>query len=148
MNNFAKMMIFLGVAAVLSIIAHFVGDALGKRFLRKHPKSTSWEEARRGTGVIPPIPVEHAEVWHTETPSTTGLSVKVIPARDAKEGDTMFASYHRPPNDELVCAWVTVEQIKYHTDTSITMLSRVDAETPLRWVEYPLDAPIILAVES
>ena len=69
-------------------------------------------------------------------------------ADQVKVGDTIHASYHIPPNDTLVCAWVKVKEIKHHTDTTVTLLSWViDNEGELvRWVEYPLDAPIVYGV--
>lgn len=86
----------------------------------------------------------------------------VIFADQVRKGDVVFASYHRrkstPPDptetprgstgrDELVCAWVEVYEIKHHTDTTVTLLSRVlDDPDACRWVEYPRDAPLVLGL--
>lgn len=76
-------------------------------------------------------------------------------------GDRIFVSYNRPISgndfsaeflrtrmglsDELVCAWVVVEEIKHHTDTTVTLFSSVVGAPDIqRWVEYPRDAPIVL----
>jgi hypothetical protein len=96
-------------------------------------------------------------------------AIGVIFADQIKLGDIIFASYHIPPRGDelsggetqrgtspegdLVCAWVQVDEIKYHTDTTVTMFSHpVDHPRYLgvsglhRWVEYPRDAPLVLGI--
>lgn len=92
----------------------------------------------------------------------------VVFADQVQLGDVIFASYHCPRSEQfgrgaekprqaptgpsdgpLVCAWVEVREIKHHTDTTVTFFaSIVDIEDQdvRRWVEYPLDAPIVWGV--
>ena len=66
-------------------------------------------------------------------------------ARDVVVGDIIYASYCIPPDDDMVCAWVEVGEIKHHTERTVTMLSKVaesDSDV-VRWVEYPRSAPLV-----
>lgn len=87
----------------------------------------------------------------------------VIYADQVEVGDIVFASYavsengrrpleaQRTPTDDgtLVCAWVRVNEIKHHSDATVTMFSSVLDEPGKthRWVEYPRDAPMVLGLE-
>lgn len=77
---------------------------------------------------------------------------EVVLAAEVVVGDAIFASYHAPRvggncwggKEELVCAWVVVNEIKHHTDTTVTLLSSPeDSPEHHRWVEYPLAAPLV-----